>query len=116
MALVLASDCDYAQLLAPAPISICLLGQLIMVTSKGDVSLKEHGVSKERFQLIRNPESLRASILQVVHTGWDSFNTASKNMEEIRLLSSEVSPLVKDIITVSECLFYHVFSCKGCFC
>ena len=102
MELLLASDCDYAQLLAPAPMSICLLGQLILVTSKGDMSLIDHGVAKQQFSLLRSPESLRASMLQVVHKGWDSFNTASKNMEEIRLLSAQVSPYVRDIIKVSK--------------
>ena len=59
----------------------------------------------KQFSLLRIPESLRASLLQVVHMGWDSFNTASKNVEEIRLLSAQVSPYVKDIIEVSKPIF-----------
>ena len=97
-----ASELDWAALLNPAPMSICLLGQLILVTLDRDVSLVCPGMDEKQFQLTRNPQSLQASMLQVANGGWHAFQVADKNMEQIRLLSLVVPGYVKDTAQASE--------------
>ena len=102
MSLILAWNYDWAAVLSPAPMSVCLLGQLILVSLDRDVSLVSKDMSKRDFLLTRNPQSLRASMLQVADMGWFSFNKASENMEEIRLLTLQVPTYVKETVKVSS--------------
>ena len=99
---MLAVPLDYAPLISPVPMSICLMGQLLLVTAKSDFSLavEPTGKSDEESSIIRDPESLRASILQLGDMAWESFNAANCKMEDIKLLSSRVTPYVKDIVKV----------------
>ena len=49
-----------------APVTIQLLGQLLLVSSVKDASLR--GFSPDRkFTYVKNPESLRATLLQISH-------------------------------------------------
>jgi hypothetical protein len=55
---------NWMQCLIVAPTTIQLLGQLLVVSSKTDVSLKE-SASDHVFKYIRNPQSLRATLVQI---------------------------------------------------
>ncbi|CAF4987540.1 unnamed protein product, partial [Rotaria socialis] len=59
-----AIDASWEQCMIVAPVTIQLMGQLLIVASTKDVSLL---APDRKFTYIRNPESLRATLLQVAH-------------------------------------------------
>ena len=91
---------DWAAMLTPAPISVCLLGQLILVSLDRDCSLVTDEMGVSQFNITRNPQSLRASIMQVANEAWQRFNCTSKNMDAIRLLSQQLPNYIEDIVKV----------------
>ena len=100
MEIMLSSKYDWAAMLTPAPLSVCLLGQLILVSLDRDFSLVTEEMDVSQFEITRNPQSLQASMMQVANEGWQSFNCASKNMDAIRLLSQQVPNYIKDTVKV----------------
>ena len=75
--LMMSSNINCGEFLTPAPISIALLGQLMLIATEKDFSLEkqrpEHG-----FKFIEHPGSFRACLVQVSNTGWGAFNEAHK--------------------------------------
>ncbi|CAF5029130.1 unnamed protein product [Rotaria magnacalcarata] len=61
-----AIDASWEQCMIVAPVTIQLMGQLLIVASTKDVSFREFAPDR-KFTYIRNPESLRATLLQVSH-------------------------------------------------
>ncbi|XP_046570713.1 uncharacterized protein LOC124278926 [Haliotis rubra] len=98
MMLVLGPHMNWQEMLCPAPLSVCLLGQLVLVTLDKDVSLVSEHMTRERFKHTEYPESLRTSILQVADDGWNAFNLANKNMDQIRLLTLQIPQHVKNAV------------------
>lgn len=95
--LMMSPSVNWAEFLTPAPLSIALLGQLMLVAGEKDFSL-EHQRPEKGFQFIANPESFRACLVQVSNTGWRAFNEAHKNMDAIRLYSAQVPDQVKKVV------------------
>ena len=107
--MILTGNCDWAAVLSSAPTTVCSLGHLIRVSLDRDVSLLFEEMSKTDFKKTKNPQSLHASMLQIANMGWSSFNKASENMEEIRLLTLQVPTYVQDTVKVrSFCCSYSV--------
>ena len=75
--LMMSPSVNWAEFLTPAPLSIALLGQLMLVAGEKDFSL-EHQRPEKGFQFIAHPESFRACLVQVSNTGWRAFNEAHK--------------------------------------
>ncbi|XP_046557793.1 uncharacterized protein LOC124266992 [Haliotis rubra] len=98
MMLVLGPHMNWQEMLCPAPLSVCLLGQLVLVTLDKDVSLLSEHMTRDRFKHTEYPESLRTSILQVADDGWNAFNLANKNMDQIRLLTLQIPQHVKNAV------------------
>ncbi|XP_071096304.1 uncharacterized protein [Haliotis cracherodii] len=98
MMLVLGPHMNWQEMLCPAPLSVCLLGQLVLVTLDKDVSLVSEHMTRDRFKHTEYPESLRTSILQVADEGWNAFNLANKNMDQIRLLTLQIPQHVKNAV------------------
>ncbi|XP_046565765.1 uncharacterized protein LOC124274445 [Haliotis rubra] len=98
MMLVLGPHMNWQEMLCPAPLSVCLLGQLVLVTLDKDVSLVSEHMTRERFKHTEYPESMRTSILQVADEGWNAFNLANKNMDQIRLLTLQIPQHVKNAV------------------
>ncbi|XP_067662227.1 uncharacterized protein [Haliotis asinina] len=98
MALILGPHMNWQEMLCPAPLSVCLLGQLVLVTLDKDVSLLSKHMTRKRFKYTEYPDSLRTSILQVADEGWNSFNLANKNMDQIRLLTLQIPQHVKNAV------------------
>ncbi|XP_046562056.1 uncharacterized protein LOC124271044 [Haliotis rubra] len=98
MMLVLGPHMNWQEMLCPAPLSVCLLGQLVLVTLDKDVSLLSEHMTRDRFEHTEYPESLRTSILQVADDGWNAFNLANKNMDQIRLLTLQIPQHVKNAV------------------
>ncbi|XP_055351493.1 uncharacterized protein LOC129597830 [Paramacrobiotus metropolitanus] len=86
--------------LGPAPVSIALMGQLLVICSKTDISLAERPpVGGYRF--IRYPSSLRASLVQLANDAWDAFHDAFRTMS---FLQSEMQQLPVHLRTVVRVL------------
>ena len=94
MRLMMAPYANWDTFLTPAPLSIALLGQLILISSDADFSLQDKKDSI-KFEFLKYPDSFRACLVQVSNRGWDAFNKAHTSMDQIRLYSSNVEKHVK---------------------
>lgn len=95
--LMMSPSMNWAEFLTPAPMSIALLGQLMLIAGEKDFSL-ESQKPKDGFQFIQHPRSFRACLVQVSNAGWRAFNEAHKNMDTIRLYSAQVPEQVKKVV------------------
>lgn len=95
--LMMSPSMNWAEFLIPAPMSIALLGQLMLIAGEKDFSL-ESQKPKDGFQFIQHPRSFRACLVQVSNAGWRAFNEAHKNMDTIRLYSAKVPGQVKKVV------------------
>ncbi|XP_068731973.1 uncharacterized protein [Montipora capricornis] len=95
--LMMSPSMNWAEFLTPAPLSIAILGQLMLVAGEKDFSLENQRPEKG-FQFIQHPESFRACLVQVSNSGWRAFNEAHKNMDAIRLYSAQVPDQVKKVV------------------
>lgn len=75
--LMMSPSMNWAEFLTPAPLSIALLGQLMLVAGEKDFSLAKQRPEKG-FKFIQHPESFRACLVQVSNCGWRAFNEAHK--------------------------------------
>ena len=97
MRMMMAPYANWDQFLAPAPMSIALLGQLILVSAESDFSLQDKK-NEIRFKLLQYPDSFRACLVQVSNKGWGAFNKAHTNMDQIRLYSGNVDGHVRTAV------------------
>ncbi|XP_044182800.1 uncharacterized protein LOC114968748 [Acropora millepora] len=97
--LMMSPNMNWAEFLTPAPLSIALLGQLMLVAGEKDFSLENQRPEKG-FQFIQHPKSFRACLVQVSNTGWRAFNAAHKNMDSIRGYSAQVPDHVKKVVRI----------------
>lgn len=79
---------NWEEKIIPAPFTIAILGQLVIISDSQDFPLKQ---PQDGFKLVRWPESFRANIFQVNGEGYKAFNTAHHCMDEIRLSTKNVS-------------------------
>ncbi|EFX85171.1 hypothetical protein DAPPUDRAFT_46086, partial [Daphnia pulex] len=87
---------NWGELLAPAPIAISVLGQLILMSTQRmdfpiDANLPTGG-----FKFIKYPKSFRTTLLQISHSGYLAFLKAHTNMDKIRMYNSNVPSHIKD--------------------
>ena len=75
--LMIFSRINWADFLTPEPMCIALLGQLMLMSTEKDFSLKKRE-PKDGFKYMQYPESFRASLVQVCNAGWTAFNEAYK--------------------------------------
>ncbi|XP_076347688.1 uncharacterized protein LOC143245337 [Tachypleus tridentatus] len=99
MALIMTPHTNWEQYLVPAPLSIALLGDLMLITSDTDFSL-ENAKPVDGFKYMRYPSSFRACLAQVSNSGWDAFNEAHKNMDQIRLHSANVPTYLEKTVNI----------------
>ncbi|KAL4593057.1 hypothetical protein GN956_G27134, partial [Arapaima gigas] len=88
---------NWEEFLLPAPTSVAILGQLVFISAKKDFSVN-HGMKDKQFKFIDYPESFRACLMQVCNSGWVAFNTAHKNMDQIRLYSLNMPEDIKIVV------------------
>ncbi|XP_072551914.1 uncharacterized protein [Salminus brasiliensis] len=85
--------------LTSAPLSIALLGELIRISAAEDFSIDKNAPT-EGFKFIRYPKSFRACLLQVCNAGWQAFNEAHRNMDQIRLYTAQVPEYIKNAVAI----------------
>ncbi|XP_043551158.1 uncharacterized protein LOC122552539 [Chiloscyllium plagiosum] len=88
---------NWEEFLMPAPMSIAILGELIIISSTADFPVNKHSPDRQ-YQHIKYPESFRACLMQVSNQGWKCFNLAHKNMDQIRLHSQSVPTHLKSAV------------------
>jgi hypothetical protein len=87
---------NWGELLAPAPVAISTLGQLIiMSTQRLDFPI-DTNVPTGGFKHIKYPKSFRTTLLQISHDGYLAFRKAHVNMERISMYSSNTPTHIKD--------------------
>ncbi|XP_036374241.1 uncharacterized protein LOC118770587 [Megalops cyprinoides] len=90
---------NWEDYLTPAPISIAILGELVFISSNVDFSIRQ-GSPEGGFKHVKYPDSFRACLMQVCNAGWRAFNEAHKNMDQIRLHTSNVPTYIKSAVKI----------------
>ncbi|XP_032882291.1 uncharacterized protein LOC116976508 [Amblyraja radiata] len=96
-ALFLQPYSNWEQFLMPGPLSVAILGEIIFLSAGQDFAI-DKGMPKEGFKFMKYPKSFRTSLVQVSNEGWEAFQIAHKNMDQIRLLSVTVPTDMKDVV------------------
>ncbi|KAL2091998.1 hypothetical protein ACEWY4_011796 [Coilia grayii] len=90
---------NWEEYLAPAPLSIAILGELVYISSQTDFSINKNP-PKDGYNHIRYPESFRACLMQVCNSGWWAFKEAHKSMDKIRLHTLTVPDYVANAVKI----------------
>ncbi|XP_057293203.1 uncharacterized protein LOC130621863 [Hydractinia symbiolongicarpus] len=88
---------NWEEKIMPAPYTIALLGQLVIISGTVDFKLKE---PQAGFKHVQWPDSFRATLAQVTGEGYKAFNIAHQSMDEIRLATKEVPAHLKSAVTI----------------
>ncbi|XP_078533345.1 uncharacterized protein LOC144819251 [Lissotriton helveticus] len=90
----------WEEFLLPLPISIAILGELAVLSSSGgDFSINLNPPT-DGYKYMKYPKSFAASLMQVCNSAWFAFNTANKNMDQIRLLSGFIPSANAEIVKI----------------
>ncbi|XP_024136551.1 uncharacterized protein LOC112151736 [Oryzias melastigma] len=92
-------NANWEEYLAPGPISVAIMGELVFISSNTDFSINKNP-PKDGFKYIKYPESFRACLMQVCNLGWHAFNTAHKNMDQIRIHTANVPGFMKSAVKI----------------
>ncbi|KAL0572737.1 hypothetical protein V5O48_009237 [Marasmius crinis-equi] len=92
---------NWGELLQPAPLSIALLGSIIVIAASTDdfslVNTSEDAVPYT-WKYATHPGSFKACLMQMVGEGYTAFGSAHKNMTRIQNASSQLPGVIKDAI------------------
>ncbi|KAF7339192.1 hypothetical protein MVEN_01996500 [Mycena venus] len=93
---------NWGDLLQPAPLSIALLGSiLIIASSTQDFSLDSKapaGCPPFEWKYALRPDSFKTCLQQMVNDGFNAFGTAHRNMESIRNTAEQMPGQIKTLV------------------
>jgi hypothetical protein len=93
---------NWGELLQPAPLSIALLGSvMIIASSTKDFSLitaPPKGAPAFQWNHVRAPDSFKTCLMQLVGDGYTAFEGAHKNMTAIRDLSGQMPEVISQLV------------------
>jgi hypothetical protein len=89
----------WEQLLAHAPLTIALLGQLTLIATEKHISLEEE-TPRNGFQYLRYSRSFRATLVQMTNIGREAFDGAHKNMSNIKLHTTNIDAAIQSIVKI----------------
>ncbi|XP_011490389.1 uncharacterized protein LOC101164525 [Oryzias latipes] len=92
-------NANWEEYLAPAPLSIAIIGELVFISSTTDFSINKNP-PKDGFKFIKYPDSFRASLMQICNSAWHAFNLAHKNMDQIRIHTFTVPDYMKAAVKI----------------
>lgn len=92
-------DYPWQQLIASGPSAINILGQLLVISTKIDFSLKDSAGSYQ-FQYIRHPQSYRATLVQITNDGYEAFRNAHSSMNTIQLYMAQIPGHIKTSLRI----------------
>ncbi|EFX80333.1 hypothetical protein DAPPUDRAFT_211890, partial [Daphnia pulex] len=91
---------DWEHLLSPAPLSVSVLGDLMVLSSVAQDFSLEKGRPENGFKYMEWPKSFRATLVQISNTGYTTFLKAHTNMDQIRLHTMAVPAQMKEATTI----------------
>ncbi|KAJ7450631.1 hypothetical protein FB451DRAFT_1527301 [Mycena latifolia] len=95
---------NWGDLLQPAPLSIALLGSiLIIASSTDDFSLDSKapaGCPPFPWKYALHPDSFKSCLQQMVGDGYTAFETAHKNMEIINNNAAQMPQVITDVVNL----------------
>ncbi|XP_024140404.1 uncharacterized protein LOC112154046 [Oryzias melastigma] len=92
-------NANWEEYLAPSPLSIAIMGELVFISSNTDFSINKNP-PEDGFKYIKYPDSFRACLMQVCNSGWQAFNLAHKNMDQIRIHTASVPDYMKSVVKI----------------
>ncbi|XP_023817670.1 uncharacterized protein LOC101157877 [Oryzias latipes] len=92
-------NANWEEHLAPAPLSIAIMAELVFISSIIDFSINKNP-PKDGFKFIKYPDSFRASLMQISNSAWHAFNLAHKNMDQIRIHTFTVPDYMKAAVKI----------------
>jgi hypothetical protein len=88
---------DWEHLLSPAPLSIGLLGDLIIMSSQAhDFAIDSELPRSGEIKYVKYPKSFRATLVQIANGGHRAFMMAHNNMDKIKLLTGDVPAYMRE--------------------
>jgi hypothetical protein len=88
---------DWEHLLSPAPLSIGLLGDLIIMSSQAnDFAIDSELPRSGGIKYVKYPKSFRATLVQIANGGHRAFMVAHNNMDKIKLSTADVPVYMKE--------------------
>ncbi|KAL6460733.1 hypothetical protein MHYP_G00306990 [Metynnis hypsauchen] len=97
--LIMQPYANLEECLTTAPLSIAILGELIFISCKADVSINKNPPNNS-YKYIKCPDSFHACLMQVCNSGWWTFNEAHKNMDQIWLHTMAVPDYMKIAVKI----------------
>ncbi|XP_046566787.1 uncharacterized protein LOC124275331 [Haliotis rubra] len=94
------SSINWEEIIGPAPMSIALLGQLMLISGGTDFTLVTGKRPDSSFVRLRYPDSMNACLVQVSNEGWEAFNTAHSNMEKIHLITNQIPGHARNAVQI----------------
>ncbi|CAF0989335.1 unnamed protein product, partial [Didymodactylos carnosus] len=92
-------DYPWQQFISAGPLAINILGELIVVSTKVDFSLKE-SADNYTFKYIRHPQSYRTTLIQIANDGWEAFSQAHSSMNTIQLFMTQIPRHIKTSLKI----------------
>lgn len=97
MGIKIGAHIDWEHLLSPAPLSIGLLGDLMIMSSKTrDFRIDGELPKVGKINYVKYPHSFRATLVQIANGGHRAFMVAHTNMDKIKLLMGDVPAYMKE--------------------
>ncbi|KAK7054713.1 hypothetical protein VNI00_003176 [Paramarasmius palmivorus] len=93
---------NWGNLLQPAPLSIALLGSIMVISaSTDDFSLvNADDPVQYQWKYATHPGSFKACLMQMVNEGYTAFGTAHKSMTRIQNASGQIPDVIKDAVAI----------------
>ncbi|KAF8137146.1 hypothetical protein EV363DRAFT_1534747 [Boletus edulis] len=99
--MVMWCNTNWGDLLQPAPLSIALLGSLMVIASStNDFSLISEHNKSVKFTYAKYPTSFKTCLQQMVGDGYTVFETASHQMTRINNASSQLPDAIRRAVTI----------------
>ncbi|XP_046651606.1 uncharacterized protein LOC124342610 isoform X2 [Daphnia pulicaria] len=98
--IVIGGKFDWEHLLAPAPLSISVLGDLMILSNVAQDFSLEKGRPADGFKYMKWPKSFRATLVQISNTGYTTFLKAHTNMDQIRLHTMAIPAQMKQATSI----------------
>ncbi|CAF1424552.1 unnamed protein product [Adineta ricciae] len=92
-------DSAWENLIVSGPITVNLLAQVMVLSSKRDFSFRD-AVPGNIFQYVKYPDSFRMTLNQISNEGWRAFLTAHINMDKLQLNMQRIPTHIKIALSI----------------
>ncbi|TFK63079.1 hypothetical protein BDN72DRAFT_848035 [Pluteus cervinus] len=100
------SNSNWGDNLRFAPLSLALLGSLLVMAAENDdfsfVDGEDAAAVANKFQHIETPSSFKACLRQTIEEGYYAFGTANENMSQIYSISNQITTAMKKAMILAS--------------